>query len=135
MPAPIFLVLSLAFGALGFFAGSAIVGALDFFRNRPRYLMTGGAIAVLAGIVTGRAIHIEALFYFPAIFLMMGGIGLLMAGWEAEKEWHEDRAEVHRLRMEHIRRHMNERKPDPFPEGDSFESPVEDRSEEGRTQR
>jgi hypothetical protein len=112
MPAPIFLVLTLAFGALGFFAGSAIIGALEFFRNRPRYLMTGGAAAFLAGVVLGRAIHIEALFYFPVIFLMMGGIGLLLAGWESEKEWQEDRAEVHRLRMEHIRRQMAVRKPD-----------------------
>jgi hypothetical protein len=114
MPSFLFFLLAIAFAALGFFGGASLVGVIESLRSRPRYLITLGALALIAGVMIGRALVTQVLWYFPAIFLMMGGIGLISAGWEAETEWQADRAEVHEIRMAQIRRQLAERRPDPL---------------------
>jgi len=109
MPGPIFLILALAFGALGFFAGASLLGGAQKLRGRPRYLMTGGALFLVAGLVLGRSLIAEALLYFPVIFLMMTGVGMILAGWDSEKDLQDDHDEVHELRMREIRRQLRSR--------------------------
>lgn len=109
MLSTIFAILSLIFAILGFLAGVGLIGAVDALRARPRYLMLGGAAALLLGVDIGHALIAQSMLYFPAIFFMMLGIGLLFAGWESEKEWQEDRNQVHQLRMDQIHREMIER--------------------------
>jgi len=110
MLSTIFAVLSVAFGLLGFLGGAGLIGAITALRARPRYLMIGGAASLLLGVGIGNGLIAQSLLYFPAIFFMMGGIGLLMAGWESEKEWQEDRSQVHELRMAQIHRQLIDRR-------------------------
>jgi hypothetical protein len=109
MPGPIFLILALAFGALGFFAGASLLGGAQKLRGRPRYLMTGGALFLIGGLILGRSLIAETLLYFPVIFLMMTGIGMALAGWDSEKDLQDDHEEVHELRMREIRRQLRSR--------------------------
>ena len=110
MSSVVFIVLAVAFGALGFFAGGELVGALEYLRSRPRYLMTAGTVSLLLGLALGEKSLIYNELYFAVMFLMMGGVGLVSAGWQAEKEWQADRAEVHDLRMSQIRRQLAEKR-------------------------
>jgi len=110
MLSTIFAVLSVAFGLLGFLGGAGLIGAIIALRARPRYLMIGGAASLLLGVAFGHGLAAQSLLYFPAIFFMMAGIGMLFAGWESEKEWQEDRSQVHELRMAQIHRQLMERR-------------------------
>lgn len=110
MLSTIFAALSFAFALLGFLGGIGLVGAVNALRARPRYLMLGGAAALLLGIAIGHGLVAQSLLYFPALFSMMAGVGMLLAGWESEKEWQEDRSQVHQLRMAQIHRQLVDRR-------------------------
>jgi hypothetical protein len=83
----------------GFVLGAVVIGSLDGLRARPRYLMATGAAIMPIVWATHPLLH-GLNTHFADIMILMAGVGLVVAGWDAEAEMERARRldDLRRLR-------------------------------------
>jgi hypothetical protein len=92
--------LMLILGTCGFFVGALVLGKINFLRLHPRYLMTIGASAMPLVWISHALFGTHNALFGPDMLVMMMGVGLVAAGWDAEAEMERERdtERVKRLR-------------------------------------
>jgi len=76
----------LLWAAGGFALGLLILGGVPSLRERPRYLMTIGASVLPFIFIVHLFVPVRAHLFGPDLLFLMTGVGMLVAGWEAEAE-------------------------------------------------
>jgi hypothetical protein len=80
------LLVMLLWAVGGFALGLLILGAVPSLRERPRYLMSIGAAILPFIFVIHLFIPLRAHLFGPDLLFLMTGVGMIVAGWEAEVE-------------------------------------------------
>jgi len=93
------LLVMLLWAAGGFALGLLIFGAVPSLREHPRYLMAIGAAVLPLIFIVHLFVPVRAHLFGPDLLFLMSGVGMLVAGWEAEAELEETVATERRLRL------------------------------------
>jgi len=80
------LFVMLLWGAGGFALGLLVLGGVPSLRERPRYLMAIGAAVLPLIFIVHLFVPVRAHLFGPDLLFLMAGVGMLVAGWEAEAE-------------------------------------------------
>jgi len=80
------LLVMLLWAAGGFALGLLILGGVPALRERPRYLMAIGAAVLPFIFIVHLFVPVRAHLFGPDLLFLMAGVGMLVAGWDAEAE-------------------------------------------------